>query len=152
VNQVPCCRTFAMCCTWLHMSCSGSPTMSCIPLVTPRVRVRSRGKAMPSCLSVCVWAKNISSSVAREFKDVKLNEKQPTEYVYVPDTGQGGSFCCYFSYFLLSVSWLHPFQNCTWYLRQKINYMCAKLQVYLESIWRVWQCVRNEVARGVSIP
>jgi len=37
--------------------------------------------------------------------------------VYVPDTSQGGSFCRYFSYLLLSVSWLQPFRNHTWYLR-----------------------------------
>ena len=30
-------------------------------------------------------------------------------YMYKPDTCQGSSFSHYFSYFLLSVSWLHPF-------------------------------------------
>ena len=81
---------------------------------------------MPLCVCVCVcvlcvcvcWQKIFkiaSSRVARAFKDVKLNEKQPTESYwninkfYVPDPSQGGSFCRYFSYFLLSVSWLHPF-------------------------------------------
>ena len=62
---------------------------------------------------------NASSRVARAFKDVKLNEKQPTESywnVYVPDTSQGGSFRRYFSYFLSLVSWFHAFQNCMWHL------------------------------------
>jgi len=79
---------------------------------------------MPSSLCMCVCRQkkiltNASSRVARAFTDVKLNEKQPTESylkLYVPDTSQGGFFRHHFSYFLLSVSWLHPFQNHTWYL------------------------------------
>jgi len=58
--------------------------------------------------------------------------------VSVPDTSQGSSFCRYFSYFLLLVSWLHPFLNCTWYLRSAIQ-LCArrKIQAYVEPIWHV---------------
>ena len=53
--------------------------------------MHSRGKAMLLCVCMCVCVcvcvcvsakivfKNASSRVARAFKDVKLNEKQPTE-------------------------------------------------------------------------
>jgi len=75
------------------------------------------------------YLKNTTSRVARAFKDNKLlNEKLPTESywnVYVSDISQGGSFHRYFSYFLLSVSWLHPFRNHTWYL-QSANQLHAQ--------------------------
>ena len=38
-----------------------------------------------------------------------------------------------------------PLDNTHGIYRQQINYMHAKLQAYLESIWRVWQCIE---ARG----
>ena len=57
-------------------------------------------------------------------------------------------FAVIFSYFLLSVSWLHPFRNCTWYLRSGTE-MHVKIQAYVESIWHVWQRVHNEEVRGV---
>ena len=95
-----------------------------LDLMVPEAIRKKLEPMMPSCLCACVCGqkifKNASSRVARAFKDVKLNEKQPTESywnVYILDTSQGGSFHCYFSYFLLSVSWLHPFRNRMWYLR-----------------------------------
>ena len=92
-------------------------------LLLPCVRMRCRGKAMLSrvCVCVCVGQKkikNASSRVARTFKDIILNEKQPViSYWNVLYLTQGSSFHCYFSYFLLLVSWLHPFWNRTWYWR-----------------------------------
>jgi len=44
-----------------------------------------------------------------------------------------------------------PFQNRTWYL-WSANQLHAKLQVYPESIWHVWQRVHNEDVCGVGIP
>ena len=78
-------------------------------IITPRAHVQLQCRRV--CVRVCVSKKkifkNASSRVARAFKDVILNEKQPTESYWnisVPDTSQGGSFRHYFSYFLLSVS------------------------------------------------
>ena len=79
-----------------------------------RACMHSRGKAMPSCLCVCLLAKNASSRLAKAFTGVIPNR---TSDVSVPDTSKGGSFRHYFSCFLLSVSWLHPFRNCTWHHR-----------------------------------
>ena len=118
--------------------------------------MRSRGKTMPSflCVCVCVGKKifqNTSSRVARAFKDVILNEKQPTESywnVYVPDTSRGNSFrhisATSYYRFLGSI----PFEIACGIYSQKINYVHAKLQTYPELIWHVWQCVHNEEARG----
>ena len=71
----------------------------------PHVWMHSRGKTMPLCLCVC-RQKNIdtSSRVAKA-----TQRKQSYWNISVPDTSQGGSFRHYFSCFLLSVSWLHPF-------------------------------------------
>ena len=73
------------------------------------------------CVCECVSKKkikNASSRVARTFKDIILNEKQPVKsYWNILYLTQGSSFHCYFNYFLLLVSWLHPFWNRTWYLR-----------------------------------
>ena len=66
------------------------------------------------CLSVCLSAKQNapSSWLAKAFTYVILSASKHCLYwgVSVPDTSQGGSFHLYFSYFLLSVSRLHPFQ------------------------------------------
>ena len=63
---------------------------------------------------------------------------------------QGSSFRCYIVYFLLLVSWLHPFWNRMWYLQSANQLHHMKLQAYPESIWLVWH-VHNEEARGVTI-
>jgi len=44
-----------------------------------------------------------------------------------------------------------PFEIVRGIYGQQINYTHAKLQVYPESIWRVWQRVDNKEAHGVSI-
>ena len=89
--------------------------------------------------------KNASSRVAMHLKmlnSMKNNQRNHIgTFMYL--TQVGSSFRCYFSYFLLSVSWLHPFRNHTWYYGQPINYAHAKLQAYPELIWHVWQCVHN---------
>ena len=36
-----------------------------------------------------------------------------------------------------------PFEITHGIYGQQINYMHAKLQAYLESIWRVWQCIKR---------
>ena len=58
------------------------------------------------CVCVCVCV-----CVTRAFKDIKLNEKQPTESywnTYVPDTSQDGSFHRYFSSVPPIISFLAP--------------------------------------------
>jgi len=70
-----------------------------------------------ACVSVCVSAKkkfkNTLSRVARAFKDVKLIKNNQRNHIgmfmYLTQVEVGS----YFSYFLVSVSWLYPFQNCT---------------------------------------
>ena len=69
------------------------------------------------CMCVCVGQKilkNASSMVAKAFTDVLI--------ISVIRLGRFCTWyksrwflCHYFSDFLLSVSWLHPFQNRTWY-------------------------------------
>ena len=78
---------------------------ACYPTCTCAAEVKQ-------CCCVCVlvrvgqieYWKTLQGGTARAFKDVILNEKQPTEShwnVTVPDTSQGGSFCRYSSYYLL---------------------------------------------------
>ena len=61
-----------------------------------------------SCLCVHLSAKIASSRLAKAFTDVTLNANKIKHSV--PDASPGSSFRCYFRYFLLSVSWLHPVQ------------------------------------------
>ena len=93
------------------------------------------------CVCVCVSVKkilnNTSSNIAKAFKDVILNEKQSTLDHFCTCHKSRWFFWCYFSYFLLLVSWLHPFWNRTWYLRSAT-----------QSIWHVWQSVHDEEAHG----
>ena len=60
---------------------------------------------MPLCLCLSARA---SSRVAKMFTD-KFQTNHNHIMTFVPETSQGSSFHRYFSYFLLSVSWLHPF-------------------------------------------
>jgi len=53
----------------------------------------------------------------------------------------------YFSYFLMLVSWLHPFKIAHGSYTQQLKYV--KIQVFAESIW---QRVHNKKACMVSIP
>ena len=61
-------------------------------------------------------SKNTSNRISMAFADIILSEKQSNYHIgtFLYLISQGGSFCLYFSYFLLLVSWLPPFQRCTW--------------------------------------
>jgi len=64
----------------------------------------------------------------------------------VPDTSQGGSFCLYFSYFLLSLK-LQVVITVS-----NVTTRMQKIQAYAELIWQDWQCVHNKEVHEVSIP
>ena len=94
--------------------------------------------------------KNASSRVSRAFKDVKLNEKQPTESYLTEVTVVLFAVVSATSYYRFLGS--TPFEITRGIYDQQINYVHAKLQVYLESIWHVWQRVHNKEAWGVIVP
>ena len=57
---------------------------------------------------------------------MKNSQQNHTGGVSLPDTSQVSSFLCLFSYLIISVSWLHPFQNCT---RLKAHSLALGLQL-----------------------
>ena len=77
--------------------------------------------------------KNTLSRVAKTVEEIILDEKIKESHwiISVPDTIQGSSFCHYFSYFLLSVSWLHPFEIARGVDRQQLNYARARGRIFL---------------------
>ena len=105
--------------------------------------MRSGGKAMPSC--VCCPKKIFkiaSNRVTRAFKDVILNEKQPTKSywnVYVPDISQGGFF-----QLLPIISFLAPPLS-----KSHVIFTVSKSN--RSSMSTIWQCVHNEEVCGVRI-